>query len=140
MWNVLLFCFLDIFSWVSEVKSLSCARLCDPMDSSLHQACPSMGFSRQEYWSGLLFCFRLFIWGRTTLEVILFPSKDPWYWFISLLMMLTLAIWFRWYLPGFSTIKIAFPPLSLICILWNYVNIPLLIKLWPTAVINYWLF
>ena len=27
--------------------------LCDPMDSSLHQAPPSMRFSRQEYWSGL---------------------------------------------------------------------------------------
>ena len=26
----------------------SCLTLCDPMDSSLHQAPPSMGFSRQE--------------------------------------------------------------------------------------------
>ena len=26
----------------------SCPTLCDPMDSSLHQAPPSMGFSRQE--------------------------------------------------------------------------------------------
>ena len=33
----------------------SCPTLCDPMDSSLHQAPPSMGFSRQEYWSGLPF-------------------------------------------------------------------------------------
>ena len=33
----------------------SCLTLCNPMDSSLHQAPPSMGFSRQEYWSGLLF-------------------------------------------------------------------------------------
>ena len=39
----------------SEVKSLSRARLCDPMDSSLHQAPPSVGFSRQEYWSGVPF-------------------------------------------------------------------------------------
>ena len=31
----------------------SCPTLCDPMDSSLHQAPPSMGFSKQEYWSGL---------------------------------------------------------------------------------------
>ena len=29
--------------------------LCDPMDSSLHQAPPSIGFWRQEYWSGLPF-------------------------------------------------------------------------------------
>ena len=33
--------------------SQSCPTLGDPMDSSLHQAPPSMGFSRQEYWSGL---------------------------------------------------------------------------------------
>ena len=33
----------------------SCPTLCDPMDSSLHQAPPSMGFSRQECWSGLPF-------------------------------------------------------------------------------------
>ena len=38
----------------SEVTQ-SCPTLCDPMDSGLHQAPPSMGFSRQEYWSGLPF-------------------------------------------------------------------------------------
>ena len=32
----------------------SCLTLCDPRDSS-HQAPPSLGFSRQEYWSGLPF-------------------------------------------------------------------------------------
>ena len=34
-----------------EVKSLSHVRLSDPIDCSLH---PSMEFSRQEYWSGVL--------------------------------------------------------------------------------------
>ena len=38
----------------SEVAQL-CPTLCNPMDSSLHQAPPSTGFSRQEYWSGLPF-------------------------------------------------------------------------------------
>ena len=38
-----------------KVKVKSRPTLCDPMDSSLHQAPPSMGFSRQEYWSGLPF-------------------------------------------------------------------------------------
>ena len=43
----------------SEVAQ-SCLILCDPMDCSLSwtvacQAPPSMGFSRQECWSGLLF-------------------------------------------------------------------------------------
>ena len=37
----------------SEVAHfLSCPTLREPMDSSLHRAPPSMGFSRQEYWSG----------------------------------------------------------------------------------------
>ena len=35
--------------------SLSCLTLCDSMDYIAHQAPPSMGFSRQESWSGLPF-------------------------------------------------------------------------------------
>ena len=39
----------------ATAKSLqSCATLCDPIDDS-HQAPPSLGFSRQEHWSGLPF-------------------------------------------------------------------------------------
>ena len=33
----------------------SCSTLRDPMESIAYQAPPSMGFSRQEYWSGLPF-------------------------------------------------------------------------------------
>ena len=37
-----------------RVKSLlSCLTVCDPMDCIAHQAPLSMGFSKQEYWSGL---------------------------------------------------------------------------------------
>ena len=49
---------LDLSSLESESESevaQLCPTLCDPMASSLHQAPPSMGFSRQEYWSGLSF-------------------------------------------------------------------------------------
>ena len=35
----------------------SCLTFCDPMDCIVHQAPLSLGFSRQEYWSGLLFPF-----------------------------------------------------------------------------------
>ena len=38
----------------SEV-SQSCLTLCDPMGSSLHQAPPSTGISRQDHWRGLPF-------------------------------------------------------------------------------------
>ena len=38
----------------SEVKLLSCVRLFVTPWTVAHQAPPYMGFSRQEYWSGLL--------------------------------------------------------------------------------------
>ena len=38
-----------------KVKSLSCLRLLTTPWTAAHQAPPSMGFSRQEYWSGLPF-------------------------------------------------------------------------------------
>ena len=39
--------------WKVKVKSLSCVRLAETLGSAAYQAPPSMGFSRQEYWSGL---------------------------------------------------------------------------------------
>ena len=33
----------------------SCPTLCDPPQTAAHQAPPSLGFSRQEHWSGLPF-------------------------------------------------------------------------------------
>ena len=38
-----------------KVKSLSCVQLFSTLWSVAHQAPPSMGFSRQEYWRGLPF-------------------------------------------------------------------------------------
>ena len=40
----------NINNFESEVAQ-SCSTLCNPMNSGLHQAPPSMEFSRQEYWS-----------------------------------------------------------------------------------------
>ena len=42
--------------WVREESEIaqSCPTLCDPVDCNLPGS-PSMGFSRQEYWSGLTF-------------------------------------------------------------------------------------
>ena len=43
-----------VVSFTRSVHVQSCLTLCDPMDCS-PQVSLSMGFSRQEYWSGLLF-------------------------------------------------------------------------------------
>ena len=40
---------------ISEVKLLSRVRLCATLWTAAHQAPPSIGFCRQEYWSGLPF-------------------------------------------------------------------------------------
>ena len=45
--------FINLLTY--EVKSLSCVRLCGTPWTVAYRAPPSMGFSRQEYWSGLPF-------------------------------------------------------------------------------------
>ena len=48
-------CTFTSCSWRSEVKSLSCVRLFMTPWTVAHQTPSSMGFSRQQYWSGLPF-------------------------------------------------------------------------------------
>ena len=64
--------FSNAWKWKVKVKSLSRARLLATPWTAAYQAPPSMGFSRQEYWSGLplpspptvLHClFNFFLWG-----------------------------------------------------------------------------
>ena len=45
--------FSIVWKWKVKVKSLSHVRLVATPWTGAHQAPPSMGFSRQEYWSGL---------------------------------------------------------------------------------------
>ena len=47
--------FSSAWKWKVKVKSLSCVRLLVTPWTVAHQAPPSMGFSRQEYWSGVPF-------------------------------------------------------------------------------------
>ena len=45
--------FSNAWKWEVKVKSLSCVRLLATPWTAAYQAPPSMGFSRQEYWSGV---------------------------------------------------------------------------------------
>ena len=45
--------FSNASKWKVKVKSLSCVRLLATPWTAAYQAPPSMGFSRQEYWSGV---------------------------------------------------------------------------------------
>ena len=65
--------FFNVWKWKVKVKSLSRARLLVTPWTAAHQAPPSMGFSRQEYWSGvpspsLVFTLDL-RWGSQRMEV-----------------------------------------------------------------------
>ena len=44
--------YVDVTHAAAAKLLQSCPTLCDPIDGS-HQAPPSLGFSRQEHWSGL---------------------------------------------------------------------------------------
>ena len=45
--------FSNVWKWKVKVKSLSCVQLVATPWTAAYQATPSMGFSRQEYWSGV---------------------------------------------------------------------------------------
>ena len=45
--------FSNAWKWKLKVKSLSCIQLFTTSWTAAHQAPPSMGFSRQEYWRGV---------------------------------------------------------------------------------------
>ena len=45
--------FSNAWKWKVKVKSLSCVRLCRTPWTAAYQAPPSMGFSRQDDWSGV---------------------------------------------------------------------------------------
>ena len=72
----------NAWKWKVKVKSLSHVRLLATPWTAAHQAPPSMGFSRQEYWSGL-------------------PLSSP----IIKLRHYYLIFWlFRWEFSSFSTV------------------------------------
>ena len=49
--------FFNVWRWKVKVKSFSCVRLLATSWTAAYQAPPSMGFSRQEYWSGVPLLF-----------------------------------------------------------------------------------
>ena len=71
--------FSNAWKWKVKVKLLSCVQVLETPWTAAYQAPPSMGFSRQEYWSGvplpspLLHCrqtlYRLSHWGRWRLRL-----------------------------------------------------------------------
>ena len=63
--------FSNAWKWKVKVKSLSRVRLLATPRTAAHQAPPSMGFSRQEYWSGVLLPSPIQVWPKSN------PLSNP---------------------------------------------------------------
>ena len=84
--------FSNTWKWKVKVKSLSRVQLLVTPRTAAHQAPPSMGFSRQEYWSGVplpsleLEAIKSFSWScykgwiRTWVEISQNETIDQRYW------------------------------------------------------------
>ena len=68
--------FSNAWKWKVKVKSLSCVRLLATPWTAAHQAPPSMGFSRQECWSGVPSPSTL-----TVITPVFFKDPIPWEWY-----------------------------------------------------------
>ena len=94
--------FTKAWKWKVKVKSFSCIRLLVTPWTTAYQAPPSMGFSRQEYWSGLPFpspdsAYMHFI---QKLEFLLCIFFFNWKWTLSFSTSLTktfLPVFFLWF-------------------------------------------
>ena len=64
--------FSNAWKWKVKVKSLSCVQLLATQQTAAYQAPRSMGFSRQEYWSGLPLPSPVFWLERAIFYFILF--------------------------------------------------------------------
>ena len=79
--------FSNAWKWKAKVKSLSRVRLLSTPRTAAYQAPPSMGFSRQEYWSGVPLpspesCLRPVNFPHAILlvaSVLLLPLQHLWY-------------------------------------------------------------
>ena len=71
--------FSNARKWEVKVKSLSCVRLLATPWTAAHQAPPSMGFSRQEYWSGVPLP-SLKVFSSTTIQKHWFFGIQPSLW------------------------------------------------------------
>ena len=68
--------FSNAWKWKVKVKSLSRVQLLATPWTAAYQASPSMGFSRQEYWSGLP--LPSLIWPYRILNIVIAASTKLW--------------------------------------------------------------
>ena len=97
--------FSNAWKWKVKVKSFSRARLLATPWTAAHQAPPSIGFSRQEYWSGLPlpspYC-SLIISIKQRYYCSLIMSKHSLRQFFQAFWILTITRWGAWETDSYS--------------------------------------
>ena len=118
--------FSSAWQWKVKVKSLSRVRLFVIPRTTAHQAPPSMGFPRQEYWSGMPLPSP---WSITDLQHCA-SSWCPTWWFCGSVhfIMLSACKGITWSLAVFPTLT--FHPHDLFCS-WKFVPLGLPCPLLP---------
>ena len=79
-WVAISFC--NSWKWKVKVKSLSCIQLFMTPWTVAYQAPPSMGFSRQEYWSGV----------PSPSPIIHISHNEKMYWYYCFILSLLLTV------------------------------------------------
>ena len=92
--------FSNAWKWKVQVKSLSRVRLFATPWTAAHQAPPPMGFSRQEYWSGvplpspLLISSLIQFWCESRIHYIIYSFKViKVYFMVQNVVYLTCSLW-----------------------------------------------
>ena len=115
--------FSNAWKWKVKVQSLSCVRLLVTPCTAAYQAPPSMGFSRQEYWSGV---------------PLPSPCRDAALPNLKYQLSMTFMIKAKIFATGQTALMIcalilsltALPSLTLLCSLWSFQM--LLLFPWPS--------
>ena len=86
----------NAWKWKVKVKSLSRVRLVATPWTAAHQAPPSMGFSRQEYWSGVPLPLHKLKWKKQIDNIKLQKGcRSNWNWYFCLYSKVIQLLWKR---------------------------------------------
>ena len=100
--------FSNAGKWKVKVKLLSRVRLFETPWTAAYQALPPMGFSRQEYWSGLPLPSPPYSWGNTNLKFLKVWEKSFWnfprshFWRSLLVICVAVSLGMHIYTEGYE--------------------------------------
>jgi len=96
--------FSNAWKWKVKVKSFSCVRPSATPWTAAYQAPPSMGFSRQEYWSGVPSPSPLH--AESDVLIVSHQNYQQWWDFRYIFISLAMLLYIAWFSPQDTLLKI----------------------------------